>query len=66
MTTIDAIEEKAVVETPVSKYSKPFDITVKDNARIAADKIIVAARKVEMEIAVEKKIDANVTCHPEL
>ena len=63
MTSIDAINNKTVVETPVSKYSKPFDVTAKDNARMAADKVVVASRKAEMEIAVENKIDVNVTCH---
>jgi hypothetical protein len=59
----EAVEapRKAVVESTVRTYSKPFDITAKDNAEIAAKKLFDDARRAEMEIAERKNIDANVT-----
>jgi hypothetical protein len=42
-------------------YSKPFDITARDNARIEADKMAIEAGRVEMESIERNKIDADVT-----
>jgi hypothetical protein len=55
-----------VADRAVSKYSKPFDVTAKDNARLAAEKVVVAAKLMEMETAERNNPDANVTCHSEL
>jgi hypothetical protein len=79
MTSIEKMDDKAIVdavkveasktiaaESIVSKYSKPFDVTVKDNARLDAEKVAMAVKAAEMEIAEKNNGDANVTCHSEL
>lgn len=57
------VPDKAVVEGAVRTYSKPFDITARDNAETAAKKLVEDARKAEMENAQRKSIDANVSLH---
>jgi hypothetical protein len=53
---------KHVVDVlPDSIYSKPFDITARDNAKIEADKVAAEAKRVEMENIESSKIDANAT-----
>jgi hypothetical protein len=62
MTSNETIVDKALVEEkkveipkvivdaiPVRIYSKPFDITARDNAKIEADKAAAGLRRLEME-----------------
>ena len=45
----------AFFASPERIYSKPFDITAKDNAKIEADKVESEAKRVEMENIENKK-----------
>jgi hypothetical protein len=55
------ISKKPVVDNLMKTFSKPFDVRAKDEAKMAADKIATAAKKVVMENAEAKNMDANVT-----
>jgi len=55
------VPNSAFFASPERVYSKPFDITARDNAKIEADKVDAEAKKVEMENIKRMEIDANAT-----
>jgi hypothetical protein len=72
MTSMDTIGDKAVtgaenvdaskkevVDSTVRTYSKPFDVTARDNAKIAAEKAVIAAKKLDLETREKTHLDTS-------
>ena len=51
------VSKKAVVDSTVKTQSKPFDVTAKDKTKMEAEKVVLGAKKIDVEITEKARLD---------